>query len=124
MIAWLAEADEDRIFLSVTSFAEIRHGIELLQDGRRRDRPGQWFTEELPVRFEGRILPIDQRVADAWGVWTARLRKAGRPPASMDAFFAATAETYRLTLVTRNVKDYAAAGIPSFNPWDPHSRNS
>src|SRR3546814_656328 len=29
VIAWLAEVDEDRVFLSVVTLAEIRHGIEI-----------------------------------------------------------------------------------------------
>lgn len=122
--AWLAGADEDRVFLSVTSFAEIRQGIELLADGGRRDRLTLWLAEELPARFEGRILPIDQRIAEAWGVLTARGRKAGATLGSMDAFFAATAETHGLTLVTRNVKDFAALGIPLLDPWELHGQNS
>ncbi|MGA2590777.1 MAG: type II toxin-antitoxin system VapC family toxin [Bryobacteraceae bacterium] len=124
VIAWLAEADEDRVFLSVTSFAEVRQGIELLPDGRRRDRLTLWLTEELPARFEGRILPIDRRIAEAWGVVTVRGRKAGVTLGSMDAFFAATAETHSLTLVTRNVKDFAALGIRLLDPWELRRQNA
>jgi len=123
VISWLAEADEDRVFVSVTSFAEIRHGIELLRDGRRRDRLIQWLNEELPARFEGRILPIDRRIAQAWGVVTARGRKSGVTLGSMDAFFAATAETHGLTLVTRNVRDFAALGIALIDPWENQHQN-
>jgi hypothetical protein len=123
VVGWLAETDEDRTFLSVASFAEIRRGIELLPGGRRRDRLAQWLAEELPNRFEGRILPIDRRIAETWGVLTARARRAGVPPGSIDAFFAATAHAHGLTLVTRNIKDFGSLRIPLLDPWlPPHPR--
>ena len=121
VVTWLAEVDEDRVFMSVASFAEIRHGIEMMPAGRRRERLMSWFTDELPVRFEGRILGIDQRIAETWGVVMARGQKAGATLGSMDAFFAATAEAHGLTLVTRNVGDFAQALIPLLDPWKPPS---
>jgi toxin FitB len=119
VISWLAEVDEDRVFISVTSFAEIRWGVELLPVGRRRERLATWLAEELPVRFEERILDIDQRVAETWGVVTARGQKIGLTLGSMDALVAATAEAHNLTLATRNVKDFQRLGIALFDPWQP-----
>ena len=66
VIAWLAEADEDRVFLSVVTLAELRHGIERMAAGSRRERLDVWLREELPLRFEKRVLSIDAAVADAW----------------------------------------------------------
>jgi predicted nucleic acid-binding protein len=117
VVTWLAEVDEDRVFMSVASFAEIRHGIEMMPAGRRRERLLNWLIDELPERFEGRILDIDQRVAEMWGLVMARGQKAGVTFGSMDAFFAATAHAHGLTLVTRNVRDFAQAGISLLNPW-------
>jgi predicted nucleic acid-binding protein len=62
-------------FISVISFAEVRRGVELLQSGRRRERLARWLAEELPERFENRILAIDQPIDETW-VWSRReLRK-------------------------------------------------
>lgn len=119
VVAWLADTDEDRTFLSAISFAEIRLGIELLPEGRRRRQLALWLAEDLTARFEGRILPVDRHIAEAWGVITARGRTAGATLPAIDGFFAATAEAHRLTLVTRNVKDFAPVGIPLLNPWQP-----
>ncbi len=121
VVSWLAEIDEDRVFLSVASFAEIRHGIELLPAGRRRERLTVWLDDELPTRFEGRILPIDRRTAEVWGVIMARGQKAGVKPGPMDAFFAAAAEAHQLTLVTHNVRDFRGMGIALLDPWEPPS---
>ena len=119
VISWLAEVDEDRVFISVISFAEIRRGVEMLPAGRRRERLATWLADELPVRFEERILDIDSHVAEAWGVVMARGRKLGLTLGSMDAFVAATAETHNLTLATRNVKDFRRLGISLLDPSQP-----
>ena len=117
VVAWLKEVAEERVFLSVASLAEVRRGIELMPAGKRRDRLAAWLTEDLPVRFEGRILDVDGRIADAWGIVMARGQKAGSNIGTLDALFAATAEVHGLTLVTRNVKDFLKLGIRLLNPW-------
>jgi len=116
LIRWMEAADEDRIFLSVITLAELRYGVERLPAGKRRRRLEEWLGHELPLRFEGRVLPVDAIVADAWGQIVSRNQAAGRPIGVMDAFLAATAEVHRLTLVTRNVDDFV--GVKSVvNPW-------
>ena len=118
VVEWLAGADEDELFLSVITFAEIRRGVELLPAGRRRARLGRWLTEELPLRFEQRVLLIDQPVSANWGVVMARAQRAGFALGTMDGFVAATAETHGLTLVTRNLSDFRALGLELFDPWE------
>ena len=117
VIRWLAEVDEDRVYLSVMTLAELRYGIERLNSGARKTRLESWLREELPLRFESRVLIVEASVADSWGRVVNRCSAAGRPIGVMDAFFAASAEVNGLTLVTRNVSDFAASGISLFNPW-------
>jgi predicted nucleic acid-binding protein len=117
VITWLAEVDEDRVFLSVVTLAELRHGIERLADGHRRRRLDSWLREELSLRFEGRVLSVDQAVASHWGELVARREAAGRPIAIMDAFIAATANVHQLKLVTRNEADFKSAVKEIVNPW-------
>ncbi|MFY9949723.1 MAG: type II toxin-antitoxin system VapC family toxin [Candidatus Sulfotelmatobacter sp.] len=116
LVAWMDSADEDRIFLSVISLAELRYGIERMAQGRRRHRLDDWLQHELPMRFEGRILTVDARIADAWGNTVSRSEAVGRPISVMDAFLAATAEIHRLTLVTRNVSHFPLLKN-ILNPW-------
>jgi predicted nucleic acid-binding protein len=97
VISWLSDVDEDRAFIRVIAFAEIRRGLEMLPTGRRRDRLVTWLAEELPARFEKRILDIDPQVAETWGVVMARGQKIGLTLGSVDAFVAATAEVHALT---------------------------
>jgi len=117
VITWLDEIDEDRTFLSVVSVTELRYGIERLPAGKRRTRLHQWATHELPLRFEGRILLVDPIVADRCGQVMARSEAMGRPMEVMDAYIAAAAEIYRLTVVTRNVSDFEPVLKAVLNPW-------
>ncbi|HEY6431942.1 MAG TPA: type II toxin-antitoxin system VapC family toxin [Acetobacteraceae bacterium] len=117
VVRWLAEADEDRLFLSVITFAELRHGIERLQDGGRRKRLDEWLHNDLPQRFEGRVLAIDAPIAENWGIVVASRQSSGRPIGPMDAFIAATAQVHRLALVTRNESDFTQSVPTIINPW-------
>ncbi|MGO1078489.1 type II toxin-antitoxin system VapC family toxin [Inquilinus sp. CA228] len=117
VIAWLANTDEDRTFLSVVTLAELRYGIDRLPGGKRRSLLDHWLTHDLPTRFESRILPIDPAVADTWGIIIARRAAMGRPIGAMDAFMAATAQIHDLTLVTRNISDFEASVTSIVNPW-------
>ncbi len=117
VVAWMNEVDEDRVFLSVISLAELRHGVERMPTGARRRRLDEWLKEELPLRFEGRVLLIDRVIAEAWGRILARCETAGRPINTMDGFIAATAEAHRLVLVTRNVSDFESSVKEMVNPW-------
>ena len=116
LIGWMEAADEDRIFISVISLAELSYGVERLSPGKRRNRLEEWLRHELPLRFEGRILPVDADVAEACGKTVSRSEAAGHPMSAMDAFLAATAEVHRLTLVTRNVSDFSLLKAV-VNPW-------
>lgn len=117
LTGWLAGVDEDDLFISVVTLAELRYGIERLPDGTRRAGLESWLTEQLVQRFAGRIIGIDAAIADCWGRLVARRRAAGRPIGGMDAFLAATAECQAMTLITRNVADFAPLGLPLLNPW-------
>ena len=75
------------------------------------------MTEELPARFDSRLLLADAGTAEQWGRIVARAQASGRPIGAMDAFLAATAQQHQLTLVTRNLSDFEATGVRLFNPW-------
>jgi toxin FitB len=117
VVAWLAEADEDRIFVSIVTLAELRYGIERMSAGQRRRRLDQWLRDELPLRFEGRVLLVDAAVADGWGHVLAQSEAVGRPISAVDAFIAATVRVHGLALVTRNTSDFESTVRSIINPW-------
>jgi predicted nucleic acid-binding protein len=78
----------------------------------------QWFEQYLLPLFAGRILPVTQSVGDRWGVLDGECQLRGTPISTADGMIAATALEHHLTIVTRNVKDFAGLGVAVFNPWD------
>jgi toxin FitB len=114
--AWIAATDESLLYLSVLTMGEIRKGITMVKDVPRRITLETWLDSDVAARFGGRILPIDQGVADRWG------RLSGQAGARsqlsvIDGLLAATAFHYNLTFVTRNTKDIIHTGVALFDPW-------
>src|SRR5215813_14448177 len=66
--AWIEDAEESLLYLSVLTLGEIRKGLASLPQGKRRSQLETWLEVELHARFSGRILPIDIAVADRWGL--------------------------------------------------------
>jgi predicted nucleic acid-binding protein len=81
--------------------------FEARQDGA--PSTDQWICRTRP---EGRVLPVDAPVA----LCCARLHVPDPRP-ERDALIAATALVHGMTVVTRNVADFAPIGVPLLNPW-------
>jgi predicted nucleic acid-binding protein len=114
---WLKNAAEETLFASVLTFAEIRRGIELLPPGKRRSQLEQW-QEDLVASFETRLFPVTKSIADRWAVLSAVAQRKGIALANIDGLIAATALEYDLTLVTRNLRDFAGVEVALLNPWE------
>ena len=117
VVQWIEDTDESILFLSVLTIGEIRLGIERLKPGRRRGRLESWLKLDLRARFQDRILPVDESVAERWGALSAMAVASGKPVPVIDGLLAATAVHHDLMLVTRNTQDVAGTGVPTFNPW-------
>ena len=115
---FLADAEEDDLYVSVVSLAELHYGIQRLAQGAKRAKLEKWFADELLRRFEGRIFLVDGMAAAEWVVIMARGERRGQPMSEMDAWIAATASIHELTIVTRNVADFAAHEGTLLNPWE------
>lgn len=111
--AWWADRQDSQLWLSVLVLGELRRGVELLR--RRDDEAAQaldgWLLG-LVDEFADRLLPVDERVAEAWG----RLGIPNAVPV-VDGLMAATAIVHDLTLVTRNVSDVERTGVEVLNPF-------
>ena len=114
VVRWIQDTDEDLLYLSVLTMGEIRKGITSHPDAARRVKLEAWLSRDLKQRFVGRILSLDENVADRWGVMMG-LTATSVPV--IDGLQAATALEHNLTLVTRNTSDVAATRVPVFNPW-------
>lgn len=117
VVRWIESTEEDLLFLSVLTLGEIRRGIAALGKGPRRSVLERWLETRLRPRFAGRLLPVDEAVAECWGTVAAAAAAAGTPVPVIDGLLAATALQYKLTLVTRNVSNVAGTGVSVFDPW-------
>ena len=115
---WIENTDESLLCLSVLTLGEIRRGIAVLPQSRRRATLEAWLDKDLRARFEDRILTIDQEVADRWGLLTATARHSGIVLSVIDGLLAATALEHNLTLVTRDTGQIPSMGVAVFNPWE------
>jgi toxin FitB len=118
VLAWLEASDEQMFHVSVLTLGEIRSGIDSTPVSARRTTLESWLSRDLMVRFTGRILIVNQEIADRWGRITAKASVVGRRIPTIDALLAATALHHNLTLVTRSTKHAGPTGVPVFNPWD------
>jgi toxin FitB len=117
VIDWLDDTDDSLIYLSVITIGEIKKGIERLPDSKRKTALRDWLTDELLLRFQGHIVPVDTEVMLTWGVLTAMLEQKGRKLPAMDSLVAAIALQGQFVLVTRNEADFADTGVTILNPW-------
>jgi predicted nucleic acid-binding protein len=97
---------------------EMIKGLTLLAEGKRRDHIQRWLDNTLRPWFQGRILPVDEAIAERWGTIAGRSQLRGTPLNVTDGLIAATALEHDLTVVTRNVKDFKGLGLSTVNPWD------
>ena len=115
---WLDEADDEALFFSVISLGEILKGITVLPASKRRAGLQEWLDGALRPWFEGRILPVTAPIAERWGVLSGKCRLQGRQVKVADGLIVATALHHQLTIVTRNVRDFAGLGADILNPWE------
>jgi len=119
VLEWMEAAEESLLYLSVLTLGEIRKGVAGLPQSKRRTHLETWLELDLQARFSGRILSIDESIADRWGLLAAEAKRKGRALSAIDGLLAATALHHNLTIVSRNVGDFAGAQVPVANPWGP-----
>jgi predicted nucleic acid-binding protein len=120
---WLEDTDDDLMYLSVITIGEVCKGITVHPEPRRRAGLHRWLEKELRPWFAGRILRITEAIAVQWGILEGECQLRGVGCNAPDGLIAATALEHDLTVVTRNVKDFACFGVPIFNPWElPQSK--
>lgn len=114
VVGWASAQPLASFFLSSISVLELELGALLMarKDASQGAVLRTWIDELVLPRFEGRILAVDTAVAQR----CARLHVPD-PRAERDALIAATALVHGMTVVTRNVADFAPMGVQILNPW-------
>lgn len=118
--AFIAAQPLELLYVSTVTFAEIRFGIELVEEPGRRAELTAWLTNRVRPMFEGRVLAVSEDVMFKWRLAVEEGRKARHTFSQPDLIIAATALHHGLTVVSRDVSEYRKARVPVFNPWiDP-----
>lgn len=116
LLDWMAAQDDQDLYISSLTLAEIRRGILQKPRGRKRDELETWFTsaEGPSALFAGRVLSFDEKAALAWAELMAEETLTGRCRDALDTIVAAIAIADDCIVVTDNVRHFA--GVTAFNP--------
>jgi hypothetical protein len=116
VIAWASSVPEESMYLSAVCILEMELGTLLME--RRDASQGailrSWMEDYVLPAFAGRILTVDIPVA-----LKGAALQVPNPRSYRDALIAATALIHGMTVVTRNVKDFAPTGVTILDPWQP-----
>ena len=112
---WSDSVNTAELYLSVITLQELEIGV-LLAEYRNPAKGALlrgWLNKQVIPAFSGRILPVDTAVA----IRSAKLHVPNPRPVR-DGLIAATALVHGMTVVTRNISDFASCGVALINPWE------
>ena len=114
VLGWIEGVPHDRLYLSAVTIGEVQAGVELT---REQDPAKAAELEEWVERILGTyaVLAADAAAFREW----ARLMHRRSDTLMQDALIAAVAIVNRMTVVTRNVRDFEQLGVPTLDPFQP-----
>jgi predicted nucleic acid-binding protein len=117
VLAWLDKQPLVSVWTTAITIMEIRLGLLLLPNGRRRSGLAQSFADFVREDLQGRVLSFDAAAADAAASLAAAYRQCGRQVDIRDIQIAGVAIARKAAVATRNAKHFDDPSIPVVNPW-------
>lgn len=116
VVAWLEGVADTDLHLCAVTLGEIQAGIEITreQDAIKAAALEAWVDQ---VAATYNVLPMDSTTFRQW----AKLMHRQSNTVYEDAMIAASAQVHKLTVVTRNVRDFKRFAVPVFNPFEGSS---
>jgi len=118
VLAWMDDRQARELFVAAVTEAEVRTGIALLPEGRRRRGLAEACERTFGSLFAGRVLPFDGDAARAYAEIASARRVLGRPVSQADCQIAAIARSCGMAVATRNIRDFEDMGIEILDPWN------
>jgi predicted nucleic acid-binding protein len=119
VVEWLDRQVPGVVCASAVTVYEIRTGIDLLPEGRKRLALDEAFDRALTEKLQNRVLPFDRVAADEAGRLLAARKRQGFTDEFRDTQIAGIVLARRATLATRNVRHFRSLGAMVVNPWEP-----
>ena len=117
VLAWIDALHTEDLAITSTTAAEMRLGVALMPDGRRKAELHQDVERLIDIDFAGQVWPFDVACTSHYAELRSERRRLGRPMSIGDAQIAAISLQYGAVLATRNVKDFVGTGVETANPW-------
>lgn len=117
VVEWLNRQHEEQLFITSINVAELRAGIEVMPEGRRKSDLREQIGAFLLGVFGNRILSFDLASAEHYGRIVGKLKPLGLSISSLDCQIAAIAKSNGSTIATRDVKPFLDVGLDVINPW-------
>ncbi len=116
--AWLNAQSQDTLYTTTINLAELYAGVALLPAGKRKKELDLRLRAALMRLFQGRLLVFDLAAAESYARIAEEAKARGRIVPHDDGLIAAIARAHGFAVATRNVSNYAGAGVEVINPWE------
>lgn len=121
VLTWIDAQAIETLYLSAVTVAELRYGLAVMPEGKRRTIYQKRLEQEVLPVFAGRVLAFDLAVSKYYADRMAIARTEGKAIAKADGYIAATAAAHGMMIATRDTSPFEAAGLTVINPWEPQT---
>jgi predicted nucleic acid-binding protein len=115
---WFKSQDNNQLYITVLTVAEIKYDISLLPEGKRREKLDTDASHMFNSVFRDKILSFDYDAAHHYPIAHQHRKAVGKTMTVMDAELAAICKSNNAALATRNTKDFTDISVELINPFD------
>jgi predicted nucleic acid-binding protein len=119
VLKWLNDQSSSDLYVSAVTIGEIEYGLRILPGSRRRLQLREKFDQFIAVAFAQRVLAYGETTARIYGEIMGLRKEVGRPMSVPDGQIASIARSHRMSVATRNTRDFEECGVDLLNPFRP-----